>query len=958
MLEIARNSCEGNSHNLPNQAGFKPNCIKKSQKRNKPLPTFSLPAVRAPSSYGEIEQMFKEVAKIDDSVGYFRDMPQKNYQKIIKEIVNKKTMTCEDTAEDNPLAIIINKNDLGIPMKKLRLSYKEVFFEECYDIIEENEPEFVTDLEEYDENKITSLDYIYRHNVITNKYYSASQVKKDLETLIKNKMLHTQSDCERIYIRAFWKEAKKVLEESDIKIRASVLLDWNEAIKVNYLAAKVNGPWFKGEYASRKYEIIEDYVTLDNGETYKRLATSKKGHCNGIDCDSFDNLGPYDLRSGTWISENSDRKEKVECSNDCACSPDHCLNRQLSKSQGPKLGLDVVEKPSWGFDVYTYRSILGYIMHPITADSYYFIGTILPKAINSVASNNWDIRESLKLIINDRDNIFTLRHKRYSQGLLNAISSISEIIGSEAALSVFKIHPKGTGVFCLRKEGISRNSLIVEYVGELYSPALWFEKQDVIKHFNNSMKNSVNATESVPDFYNIMLERHYDDPEGYDVLIIDPIVKGSFGSRLSHSCSPNCGTVTMISEGKYTIGIYALNNISYLDELTFDYNSFTESKEEHLQSVCLCSSSICRGYYLAFAQNSSNSGYSFSFLHRKSSIIKASYGQFSKEDLEICSKYHIRSAILNKSPEWLKVWISLTVRDIDLEINLLGSEIEKKIALDARLQNLAITIDKIKYCLSKTSLHMPIRVLTSEQALDYIWGNESKSVKNQLLELQQRFSLNILDLLREDIYELDSARRQLLKIRDKLRIELPTRWIGAGIADMIHLIAYTQTFYKENKYESFESDLITIHPCEVSKSLTEEVNKTTHKKKYSSYYVHGLLNGWYKQCVEKPNAVLASEKRGTVTLSSINGACDLEYCINIRNILLKHLRKRPSSPWPIKKNKSPWSNYSNPAKVFGSPMLDCFYSDPEALNRCLNDIDKVESECTIPHYFSPSNVIN
>lgn len=31
-----------------------------------------------------------------------------------------------------------------------------------------------------------------------------------------------------------------------------------------------------------------------------------------------------------------------------------------------------------------------------------------------------------------------------------------------------------------------------------------------------------------------------DDPEGYDVLFVDSALQGTFASRISHSCTPNC----------------------------------------------------------------------------------------------------------------------------------------------------------------------------------------------------------------------------------------------------------------------------------------------------------------------------------------------------------------------------------------------------------------------------------
>ena len=45
----------------------------------------------------------------------------------------------------------------------------------------------------------------------------------------------------------------------------------------------------------------------------------------------------------------------------------------------------------------------------------------------------------------------------------------------------FRIHSKGLGIFCKKVEGISTNTLVIEYFGEIYRPWHWFEKQDVIK---------------------------------------------------------------------------------------------------------------------------------------------------------------------------------------------------------------------------------------------------------------------------------------------------------------------------------------------------------------------------------------------------------------------------------------------------------------------------------------------
>ena len=113
----------------------------------------------------------------------------------------------------------------------------------------------------------------------------------------------------------------------------------------------------------------------------------------------------------------------------------------------------------------------------------------------------------------------------------------------------------------------------MEYYGEVYEPWKWFEKQDYIK--------MVMKKKSLPDFYNIMLERHKDDPEGYDVLFVDPILIGNYSSRLSHSCDPNCATITTVVDGKYVIAMFATRDIRFGEELTFDYCSVTENRFEH-----------------------------------------------------------------------------------------------------------------------------------------------------------------------------------------------------------------------------------------------------------------------------------------------------------------------------------------------------------------------------------------
>ena len=111
------------------------------------------------------------------------------------------------------------------------------------------------------------------------------------------------------------------------------------------------------------------------------------------------------------------------------------------------------------------------------------------------------------------------------------------------------MHPKGKGVICARQSGIAANTVICRYLGEVYPPWAWFEKQDLLKQKLKDFGMDGN----LPEFYNIMLERPPDSRGGYDVLYIDPIFRGNFGSRMSHSCLPNCATTTITVNGRLAI---------------------------------------------------------------------------------------------------------------------------------------------------------------------------------------------------------------------------------------------------------------------------------------------------------------------------------------------------------------------------------------------------------------------
>lgn len=180
----------------------------------------------------------------------------------------------------------------------------------------------------------------------------------------------------------------------------------------------------------------------------------------------------------------------------------------------------------------------------------------------------------------------------------------------------------------------------------------------------------VRRKRDLPDFYNIMLERHKDDPEGYDILFVDAIVIGNYSSRLSHSCSPNCTSVTTVVDGRYVIAVYATKDIRYGEELTFDYCSVTENRFEHQKAICLCGQSNCRVFYLDLANSTEFAMVQdehHCFLARSACLLRAGSDFISQADRATLDRFNIRSLVLDGCPRWLRKWICLTLGYVEFE---------------------------------------------------------------------------------------------------------------------------------------------------------------------------------------------------------------------------------------------------------------------------------------------------
>ncbi|CAM9346222.1 unnamed protein product, partial [Phaeothamnion confervicola] len=161
----------------------------------------------------------------------------------------------------------------------------------------------------------------------------------------------------------------------------------------------------------------------------------------------------------------------------------------------------------------------------------------------------------------------------------------------------FHCHPKGTGVVCVAPEGLPANTFVSEYLGELYPAWRWSQKLEAVE----DAQRRYGLKPTLPDFYNMTLERPRDDRRGYGTVFIEAGGgAANLSSSLSHSCDANCTTAVAVRGGRLTVVLTTTRDVAPGEELTMDYHSVTTSEDEFHAAVCLCGRGSCRGSFMHF----------------------------------------------------------------------------------------------------------------------------------------------------------------------------------------------------------------------------------------------------------------------------------------------------------------------------------------------------------------------
>mmetsp|Transcript_11397 Transcript_11397/g.31701 ORF Transcript_11397/g.31701 Transcript_11397/m.31701 type:complete len:1269 (-) Transcript_11397:54-3860(-) len=766
----------------------------------------------------------------------------------------------------------------------------------------------------------------------------------------------------------------------------------------------LNKDWTKTPYERKKYERIEDYVPAggkeDEALITQKLKSLKTGGCDGTEC-AKGCLDVDDFFGGSIETVHPCLKRNTECDQTCKCDPASCPNRDVHKGSRISFDKDLEERDVWGFDCYTRRNIEdalvecgvfgeGVPVHSVPdvparnvvgdavlASVSEFVDTVLMPGINANTSGRaWDIRSTLEAVIKENEG---------DGKIATACKAIRDRV-DESGLNYFRIHPKGCGVICVRPEGIRKATFVSNYLGEVYLSSRWFQLQDCIKKFN--------PKQALNDFYNIVLERPCDDPGGYDVLFVDAAYKGAVASRFSHSCVPNCEANVISSNGKLSIAIYTARDIAYGEELSFDYSCVTESLMEYREAICLCGMGKCRGSFLSLADGKAYQQIMqthHNFLHKNAILLKSCTEDLTDSDYRRLESFNFKSSLLcapgqlskhplsadteSQLPKWLLKWVSYTLQFIEEEEKLLPASLvehfphiynmeqavlESKGVRAQRVQNLAITIDKVKFILFQPGqTHVPpLRRLSEAEQIEYLWTGE-QSILRRLLSLTQRpmkglETLNAKfpnpDMMEtvEKIRSFESQQAPTTVASARQKLEEISRYLKSldvqtgrsdfiAMVDLVRMYAFTENLFTLHKYKSVvSSDIIRkkhIQYMQNSKSTEKRISEMQSEdlipstgKKFCQTFLWGQLMYWFKQTIYDPNASVSADRRGTVSLPDVESAKG-NYKQKQHDQLKVWLSERPHQLWKTGTN---WS-FKNSAKVYGSPWLDAALEKPFGL---------------------------
>ena len=439
-------------------------------------------------------------------------------------------------------------------------------------------------------------------------------LRKNVMKVLKKFSQLRRSQVIRILAADLRKTRSKYLEQK--------LIEW-EKLSEHLKDYKIKAKHYpRSHLQNRVYEEVKQYrvsaAVLDSLSGCRELKKVKKKYqiqsllrsdklpdCQKPDCvcatETLENFCKFEPVKSCWSSSCPNVQKRVECDEHSKCRGD-CHNSFLRKRQYQRLDREVSLRQCWGIDFYSRKNLFHLLPSELSHDHRALIIDNIVRELNFQGHNGWNLVKSARKTQRDiqlrlaslRGSSPVIGHSAVGGNLQDFLANGEmpakdllqevEILarGVEVLIKQLSIKQlrecvrafsKGLGVVCVKPQGIAKNSLIVRYFGEVYPPWYWYLKQDAIKSFLSKLKKghcrklTQYRSNYNMEFYNIFLEKHRDEPGGTELLVIDPIIKGNYASRLSHSCQPNCMTLPVVSEKQYSIGTRSVYILPYIHPL-------------------------------------------------------------------------------------------------------------------------------------------------------------------------------------------------------------------------------------------------------------------------------------------------------------------------------------------------------------------------------------------------------
>jgi hypothetical protein len=250
------------------------------------------------------------------------------------------------------------------------------------------------------------------------------------------------------------------------------------------------------------------------------------------------------------------------------------------------------------------------------------------------------------------------------------------------------------------------------------------------------------------------------------------------------------------------VALCTIKDVEYGCELSYDYCCSTDDQEEYRNSECLCGAESCNKFYLNLA-----AGHFDSIMESRHTMVNrlamlaraceravAQCDNISCQDAALLASVGFGENIFRESPAWLKCYCAQVVEFIKLERKLLpqhlrttksrlfsdsllsdiGREDEADGVQGLRLQNLAITIDRVLAFLRRHREHrvVPLIPYTDwEAARKLVFDDNSiwSTLKLFVIDSRGR-SLSGLKSTLEDIMKRSGENKQSVEAaREVLR---------------------------------------------------------------------------------------------------------------------------------------------------------------------------------------------